>query len=77
MKYRNVPLSKLNQIHFQVDGPTRLQSHQGAHNHMNAIPVRSKIKIVSQHITDERVPCKYLVPRPRAISMKMMNLPYL
>ena len=50
MKYHNVPLSKLNQIHFQVDGPTRLQSHQGAHNHMNAIPVRSKIKILSQHI---------------------------
>ena len=44
MKYRNVPLLKLNQIHFQVDGPTRSQSHQGAHNHMSAIPVRSKIK---------------------------------
>ena len=52
MKYRNVPLLKLNQIHFQVDGPTRSQSHRGAHNHMNAILVRSKIKILSQHITD-------------------------
>lgn len=43
MKYRNVPLSKLNQIHFQVDESTHSQSHQVDHNHMNAIPVHSKI----------------------------------
>ena len=51
MKYRNVPLLKLNQIHFQVDESIHLQSHQGDHNHMNAIPVHSKIifKILSQY----------------------------
>ena len=43
MKYRNVPLLELNQIHFQVDESIHLQSHQGDHNHMNAIPVHSKI----------------------------------